>query len=229
MISKNMTDFWRFVKQLENRYGKPAKPPARGAFELVVYENIAYLADEEKRDLAFAEFKKRVGTRPADVLSTKPVDLVSIAALGGIFPELRAGRLRKSAEMVRDKFDGDLEQVLKWESTKAIKALTKFPAIGEPGAEKILLFCGAHAALAPESNGLRVLVRLGFAKEDANYQKMYRGARIALRAIVGDQCEPLINAHLLLKKHGQELCKRSKPQCDDCPLRKDCPSRLPPQ
>jgi endonuclease III len=224
-----MADFWRFVKQLENRYGKPVRPPARGAFELVLYENIGYLADEEKRDVAFAELKARVGTRPGDVLKTKLADLVTIAAMGGIFPELRAARIQKSAEMVHDKFDGDLEQVLKWEPAKAAKALTKFPAIGEPGGEKILLFCGSNATLAPESNGLRVLVRLGFAEEDANYQKMYRGARAALRDIVGDQCEPLINAHLVFKKHGQAICKRSKPQCDECALRRECPSRLAPQ
>lgn len=224
-----MGDFWKYVRQLENRYGKPARPPARGAFELVLYENIAYLADEEKRDTAFAELKTRVGTRPSDVRKAKHADLVSIAAIGGIFPELRAERIRKSAEMVRDKFNGDLEQVLAWEPAKAVKALTKFPAIGEPGAEKILLFCGVCPSLAPESNGLRVLVRLGFAEEDANYQKMYRAAQSALRDLAGDQCEPLVNAHLLFKKHGQEICKRSKPQCDECPLRRDCPSRLPPR
>jgi endonuclease-3 len=48
---------------------------------------------------------------------------------------------------------------------KAKKLLMRFPMIGEPGAEKILLFCGALAVLALESNGLRVLVRVGVAEE----------------------------------------------------------------
>jgi endonuclease III len=29
-------------------------------------------------------------------------------------------------------------------------------------------------------------------------------------------------AHQLLRKHGQELCKRSQPICDQCPLRESC-------
>jgi endonuclease III len=29
-------------------------------------------------------------------------------------------------------------------------------------------------------------------------------------------------AYLLLKKHGQEICKRSKPKCESCPLAAHC-------
>jgi endonuclease III len=32
----------------------------------------------------------------------------------------------------------------------------------------------------------------------------------------------LIQAHLLLRRHGQELCRRSEPTCDNCPLAADC-------
>jgi endonuclease III len=32
----------------------------------------------------------------------------------------------------------------------------------------------------------------------------------------------LIEAHLLLRRHGQELCKNSKPECRKCPLAPDC-------
>ena len=29
-------------------------------------------------------------------------------------------------------------------------------------------------------------------------------------------------AYLLLKKHGQETCKRTKPKCEVCPLTEHC-------
>jgi endonuclease III len=220
-----MPEFWSSIAKLERHYGKPKPPPARGPFELILYEIVAYLAEDERREKAFRELRKQVGTRPEDILRARKQDLVEIAAIGGIFPELRAGRLQESARLVRDEFGGDLSAVLSLELAKARRALTKFPMIGEPGAEKILLLCGAHAQLAPESNGLRVMVRLGWVEEDKNYAIMYRGARKAVRAVIGDECAPLAAAHLLLKRHGQELCRRSAPLCPACPLRGGCPWR----
>jgi endonuclease-3 len=220
-----MVDFWQAVGKLEGYYGKPEPVAARGPFELILYEIVAYLADDAKRLAAFQELKRRVGTRPEEILTAKQSDLVEIAAMGGIFPELRAGRMFESACMVRDRFGGDLNTVLKMEPAAARKALAKFPMIGEPGAEKILLFCGVpQLHLAPESNGLRALARLGFVKENKNYSAMYREARKAMAPVLGNEGARVMSAHSLLKTHGQQLCKRSAPRCSGCPLKAMCPS-----
>ena len=50
----------------------------------------------------------------------------------------------------------------------------QFPMIGEPGAEKILLFSGVLAVLALDSNGVRVLVRLGVGEERKSYAATYK-------------------------------------------------------
>src|SRR5262245_60502079 len=97
-----MPGFWTLIDGLEKHYGKPAKPPARSVFELILYENIAYLVSDDEREKAFRELKKRVGTRPEDLLTASGEDLVEIAALGGIFADLRARRLIESAQLARD-------------------------------------------------------------------------------------------------------------------------------
>jgi endonuclease-3 len=215
--------FWGVVGKLEKHYGKPEPPSTRDPFELILYENIAYLASDDRREKAFRELKKRVGTRPADLLTACVEELAQITALAGIFPDLRARRLQESARLVRDEFGGDLRRVLTGDPTKARRALKKFPTIGDPGADKILLFTGTVASLALESNGLRTLVRLGFAKEHKNYSTMYKNAQVALHDEIGSQCSPLIAAHQILKRHGQELCRRSAPRCEACPVRTECP------
>ena len=53
----------------------------------------------------------------------------------------------------------------------------QFPMIGEPGAEKILLFCGLLNVLALESNGLRVLTRLGCGEERKELCRGYKSVR----------------------------------------------------
>jgi len=214
--------FWNLVESLDKYYDPTAPPISRDPFELVLYENIAYLVSDDRREKAFRELKKRVGTRPEDLLLV-PVELLAqIAAIGGMFPELRARRLQEAARLARDEHAGDLGRVLSMDRVNARKALKKFPVIGEPGAEKILLFTGASPSLALESNGVRVLVRFGFAREQKSYSATYRALQKALAGEIGSKCEPLIKAHLLLKRHGQEVCRRSEPRCTACPVAKIC-------
>ncbi len=216
-------DFWKVVERLQEAHGRLSPPATRDPFELILYENIAYLVSDDRRERAFRELKKRVGLRPADVLTASIQQLAEITAMGGIFPELRARRLQESARLVRDEFGGDLRAVLKLDRLRARKALKRFPCIGDPGADKILLFTGTVPTLAPESNALRTLVRLGFAKENKNYAAMYRTLQTSLESQTGAKCAPLIVAHQVLKHHGQEICRRSAPRCEACVLRVSCP------
>jgi endonuclease-3 len=126
---------------------------------MLLWEQVAYLAADEKRAKAFEALRSRIGTSAIAVAGAGKAALVEIAALGGIFAELRAERMRESASMVIKDFGGDLDSVLALPAAKAKKALQRFPMIGEPGPEKILLFCGKLEVLALESNGLRVLTR----------------------------------------------------------------------
>ena len=95
-------------------------------------------------------------------------------------------RLKEIAQIVLNDFDGDLNQALKLSLPKALKALQKFPSIGAPGAEKILLFTKTYPVLALESNGLRVLLRLGFGEERKNYSASYASVQEALKDQIGD-------------------------------------------
>lgn len=80
----------------------------------------------------------------------------------------------------------------------------------------------SHPVLALESNGLRVLLRVGFAEEKKSYSASYRGVQQALAGQLPADYDELIAAHQLLRQHGQELCKRTRPLCEGCPVREDC-------
>jgi endonuclease III len=218
-----MPDFWKTIEKLRKVYGR-LSTATRDPFELILHENIAYLVSDDRRERAFRELKERVGLRPADILTASIEELAEITATGGIFPQLRARRLQESARLVRDRFGGDLRSVLKLDRAQARKALKEFPTIGDPGADKILLFSGTVPTLAPESNGLRALVRLGFTNENKNYAAMYRSLQKSLEDQAGEACASLMMAHRLLKRHGQEICKRTAPRCHACALRVSCPA-----
>jgi endonuclease-3 len=171
----------RILAALAARYDTPPTPK-RSAFEWVLWENVAYLLSDEKRAAAFRGLANRIGTAPSDILSASSEALLEVASLGGMRPPDRAARLRSIAEIALRDFQGDVSSVLRLPPAQAKKALKRFPGIGDPGAEKILLLTGAAPVLALESNGLRVLLRLGFGEEKKSYAATYRAVQAAAEA-----------------------------------------------
>jgi len=217
------TNLGGVLAKLEKRYGSLAPPKLEGPFEMVLWEIVAYLADDAERAATFEVLRKRVGLTPKKILAA-PIDvLAEITRMGGsIAYQDRAERLQIAAQLVMDQFGGDLASVLKLPAPKAKKLLRQFPMIGEPGAEKILLFCGVLDVLALESNGVRVLTRLGFGEEKKNYGATYKSVReVTLEELPGDS-KKLTSAHLLLRRHGQEACLRSEPRCRGCVVAAEC-------
>ena len=142
--------------------------------------------------------------------------------MGGMRPEVRVERFQPSRASLWTEFQGDLRKVLKLPLKQAKKALQLYPTIGEPGAEKILLFTKSYAVLGLDSNGLRVLRRIGYGQECKNYSATYHSVQEAVAGEIGADCAPLIKANQLLRQHGQERCKLNAPLCRICPLTDIC-------
>jgi endonuclease III len=208
------------IDVLKQLYGQPKPFPVSDPFELILWENVAYLAPFNRRGQAFELLKQTIGTSPEAILDAKQDDLERVASLG-ILKTTSAAKLRKCARVAIVEFGGDLMEVIHRPVEDAKAALQSFPGIGEPGSEKILLFSSQQPLLAPDSNGLRVLVRLGLIKEHKSYAQTYAASRSLVKGFSDDPAI-VMSAHLLLKQHGQTLCKRGKPKCVECPLSSKC-------
>jgi endonuclease III len=213
------------LRTLRKRYGRPPAEVSRDPFELILWEQVAYLAPEARRAEAFEALRTEVGLTAAAVAAAPLAQLTSIARRGGaIAPDSRARRMQRSAHLVLERWGGNLRKALELPLREARKALAAFPMIGEPGADKILAFTGAARLVPLDSNGLRVLQRLGFAADSDDYRRAYRAAQAALAGAVPRTREGRVGAYLLLRQHGQQICRRSEPHCLECPLLRDCPT-----
>ncbi len=212
----------KLLDRLEKFYGKPKPPHPTDPYEMILYINCGYPATDASCAKAFDALKRSVGLRVDDILAAPNRKLTQIMRLGGIVPELRADRLKEISALVKDTFAGDLRTVLKKSLPEAKKSLKKFPTIGDPSAEKILLFTKTAPVAAVPSNCVHVPLRLGFGEEKKNYAASYRSAQEAIQAQLPEECGALLRAYLLFKQHGQELCKRSRPRCESCPVSSDC-------
>ena len=85
-----------------------------------------------------------------------------------------------------------------------------------------MLLRRSPAPLALESNGLRVLVRLGLGEERKSYSATYKSVRGATLEELPVDYKLLTKAHLLLRQHGRQLCLRNGPVRYACPVNSDC-------
>ena len=217
-----MTEFRGIIEKLESYYGKAKAPRKTDPFQLVLWENVAYLVDDAKREKIFGELKRKVGLQPIDIINASPEQLDAVTKLSGMNAHQRSARLKECALIALNEFGGDLNNALRLPPRKAIKALRMFPGIGEPGAEKILLLCKKLPVLALDSNGLRVMLRVGFGEEKKTYAGSYKSVREDVSDQCGDDFDELIMAHQLLRQHGKTICKTSKPKCEECPVHSFC-------
>jgi endonuclease-3 len=217
-----MPEFRKVIAKLKKYYGPPAMPPAKSVFELVIWENACYLLPDERRAAVFERLRNQVGIDAKAILKADPYILLALATMGGMRPKVRVFRWQEIARITMSHFDGDLDQILNLPYAQAKKALKQFPNIGDPGAEKILMFCGASPGLPLEWNGLRVLTRIGYGRWQKNYGAAYRSVQEALKPELPRQVETIAQAHLLLRQLGKEICRDKSPQCYECPVKDLC-------
>src|SRR4029079_11476104 len=84
---------------------------------------------------------------------------------GGLRPLMRAENIVECARLFA-RFGAPLDK----------KILRKYPGAGESLADTILLFARTWPPRSPDSNALRVLLRLGYGTEAGSYAASYKSA-----------------------------------------------------
>lgn len=208
-----------YIDRLRTLYGRPKRPIPSGPFEWIIWEHVAAVPDDEQRAIVFRTLRQKIGTTPQAVLRTAKPKMLELLAPGGSNAAARLSQLREAAELMIEIGLARVRTLVRENPAEAKKLLKRFKGIGETGAERILLFCRTQAVLAPEANGLRVLTRLGYGKGAG--AAAYKQVSEALAPDLPRDYNWLIQAHQLLRRHGQDIC-RTTPRCDACPLAPDC-------
>lgn len=212
----------KILKQLESFYGVQEPNWPTDPYLFLVWWHCGYPASDAACSRGWESLNREVGVEPEQLLAASPANLASALKPGGMVPELRAMRLQDIALRVKDEFGSDLRAALVGPIAQVRKTLKKFPNIADPGADRILLFAGLAPVAAVPSNCPHVLVRIQRGQERENYGVTYREAQKAIETEIAQTFDSLGRAYLLLKRHGQEICKRTKPKCNDCSVSSSC-------
>lgn len=226
------TKLTQILDVLKDLYGPQKLAGPRDPYEMIVFLNSGYPASDAKCAKGFEALKREIGEQPKKILAVSKAKLAKVMRPNVILPGLCAERLKEIAGRVSNEFKGDLTAALKQrlreakEPEKGLKAakkvLQEFPVIGEPSAEKILLFSGLVPVAAVPSAFVDVPIRLFRGEPGKNYAADYKTAREILDSGLPRTFDARQQAYLLMKKHGQEICKRTKPKCEVCPLTARC-------
>jgi len=221
-MRKTLARVGEILDRLESHYGIQTPTWPTDPYEFLVWWHCGYPASDVACAKGWTSLEKLVGIEPRQILSAGMAKLAEALKPGGMVPEMRAMRLTDIAVRVENEFGGDLRAGLVGPFPKVRQLLKKFPNIADPGADRILLFAGIAPLAAVPSNCPHVLVRILSGQERENYGVTYREAQHAIKAEIPAKFDARTRAYLLLKQHGQTLCKRSTPKCEECPVNGSC-------
>jgi endonuclease III len=209
--------------RLRRHFGELQRVSPTDPWEQVLHECACYLVNDARREQVWRKLKQEVGTAPEALLEIPASRLAQVIEAGGMKPPMRAEKLRTCAELAQQIGLPALRRAAKEDPAAALKLLRRFPGIGEPSAERILLRAAGVPSLGLESNGLRVLQRVGYGGGETDYTKGWRAVTAQLAPQLGKDSKRLWSEHSLLRHLGQVLC-RTEPQCGTCPLLELCPT-----
>ena len=213
----------RILDALQAHYGELTPHWPIDPYLFLVWWHCGYPPSEERCERGWRELQDTIGAAPEKLLAAAPSRLAQTLQRGGMAPELRATRIRSIAKAVHEEYAGDLRAGLAaLPLQKASAALRRFPGVGTPGAERILLFTGIAPLAAVPSACPYVLPRIAGGREPQDYRATYAQAQRLLEAQLPATFAARTRAYLLLQSHGRQLCKRTNPGCKLCPVADSC-------
>jgi len=218
-----VTALTQLLDALATYHGEQTAAWPTDPYLFLVWLHCGYPASDARCAKGWESLTTQLGFDAEMILKADPAELASALQPGGMVPELRALRLKEIAERVLKQYGGDLRAGLNGLSVPQVRAaLKQFPNIADPGADRILLFAGISPVAAVPSNCPHVLVRIQAGQERENYGRTYREAQQLIEDGLPQTVDIRTRAYLLLKFHGQQLCKSSNPKCDKCPVAPNC-------
>lgn len=158
---------------------------------------------------------KRLASLPHD-------QLAALIRPAGYF-NIKAKRLHNFLHYIVENCDGDLEGFLAQDTTPLREALLSISGIGPETADSIALYAGHHPVFVVDAYTKRILYRHGWVDADADY---FAVQSYFEENLPGDVA--LFNDfHAQLVMVGKNWCKKSKPDCENCPLNEYLPEGGP--
>ncbi len=202
--------------RLFDQYGRPSHPGPDNLLGTLVRTILSQNTTRQNTDRAFAQLLDRYSAE-WDHIRRAPIqelsNTIEVAGLAG----QKAPRIQRVLQHLHDeRGDYSLEFLRDWEIDSSREYLVNFKGVG-PKTAAFTLMNAADMPLFPmDTHIFRICERLEWLDESLASDRAHSKMR---EAIPDDQH---YTAHVVMVRHGREVCHAREPKCTSCPLLDIC-------
>jgi endonuclease-3 len=195
------------VSALREAYGEPRHPRRLPPVDELVMTILSQNTSDTNTERSFAALK---AAYPAweDVMGAAEGDLVEVLRSGGLANQ-KAPRIQA---VLRDLDDLDLDWLGEKPAGEAMRWLVALPGVGPKTASCVLLFSLGVPVMPVDTHIHRIALRVGLVPAGTTADAAH-----ALLTEMTPQ-RRMLEAHLLLIRHGRTTCTARRPRCEQCVL-----------
>jgi len=161
---------------------------------------------------------REAGVMTPDAILDLPLDVLGdLIRPSGHF-NVKARKLHAFCEAVVLDGRGSVDVLLDGEPSEVRARLLEIWGIGPETADAMTLYAARKSTFVVDAYAYRIFERLGCPPGPRQYD-VYR--EFFLRRL-GPDVHLLNEWHALLVRHGQQVCRKTAPRCEECPLRSRC-------
>lgn len=207
-------DLQALYQCLLNNLGHQGWWPGETPLEVAVGAILTQNTNWNNVEKAIARLKEahRLDVAALDRISRE--QLAELIRPAGYF-NVKAKRLKNFIHYVWENFAGDLNACLRQDTESLRQQLLQISGIGPETADSIALYAGHHAVFVVDAYTKRILLRHGWVDYDADYFAVQEFFESNLPGDV----DLYNDFHAQIVMVGKHWCKRSQPDCDNCPLK----------
>lgn len=201
-----MKDVNKILDKLEELY-----PDARceleytTAFELLIATILSAQCTDVRVNIVTRELFKKYNT-PEAFAKLSVEEIIEEIKTCGLYKS-KANKIKATCEMLCDNYNGQVPDTL--------EELIKLPGVGRKTADVVLSNAFNKDAIAVDTHVFRVANRIGIVNT-----KTPEKTEFALMDVIPKK--RWSHTHHVLIFHGRRMCKARKPECEKCPIKKDC-------
>ncbi len=211
-------EVYRRLKNLDlrrgSRYTSKVVEPYKDLYKMLIATILSQNTNDKNSIKAYSNLEKDIGVDITNIDKASEEDIAKSISIAGLY-NIKARKIKRLTKVIKEKFGGDLRNIIKMETNKARETLLELPGVGFKTADILLLFTGKEA-FPVDTHITRITKRLGLVDEEAGYEEI---SSLWMKSLNPSDYK---DAHLQLIAFGRKICIARKPRCRICPLNDIC-------